>query len=161
VKALRSGAAVIMRTATDDAAWVMRLQATTERLKQREAATQAGVGAQEVTGPDPAAQGLGPTETVVPSGAGLEAPDSGGPEPGLTATTQASVKAAEAETSVRDTGRADVGEEQEVVEARRRRGRRRRGRRSHNRSRTSRRSRRSWWSGGRSHHRPSSRRRCR
>jgi hypothetical protein len=38
VKALRSGAAVIMRTAGDDAAWVVKLQAAMERLKQREAA---------------------------------------------------------------------------------------------------------------------------
>jgi hypothetical protein len=117
VKALRSGAAVIMRTAADDAAWVMRLQATMERLKQREAAAQARAGAQEVTGPDPATQGLGSTETVVPSGARLEAPGTGGLEPGSTATTQASIKATEAETSVCDVGRADVGEEQEVVEA--------------------------------------------
>jgi hypothetical protein len=54
---------------------------------------------------------------VVPSGAGLEVPSTGGPEPRSTVTTQASVEAVEAETSVRDAGRADVGEEQEVVEA--------------------------------------------
>jgi hypothetical protein len=45
VKALRSGAAVIMRTAADDAAWVTKLQAATEWLKKREAATQTGAGA--------------------------------------------------------------------------------------------------------------------
>jgi hypothetical protein len=38
VKALRSGTAIIMRTAADTAAWVTRLQDATEWLKQREAA---------------------------------------------------------------------------------------------------------------------------
>jgi hypothetical protein len=44
-------------------------------------------------------------------------PGVGGSEPGLTATTQATVEATEAKTSVRDAGRADVGETREVVEA--------------------------------------------
>jgi hypothetical protein len=56
-------------------------------------------------------------EAVVPSGAGLEVPGTGGSEPGSTARTQATVEAAEAETSVRDAGRADVEKEKEVVEA--------------------------------------------
>jgi hypothetical protein len=81
VKALRSGVALIMRTAAGDVAWVARLQAAMERLKQRE------VAAQEVTGSDPTAQGLGPTVAVVPSGAGVEAPSTGGLEPGSTTTT--------------------------------------------------------------------------
>jgi hypothetical protein len=71
MKALRSGAAVIMRTVADDAAWVAKLQATIEWLKQRETAVQAGAGGQEVTGPDPAARGSGPAEAVVLSDAGL------------------------------------------------------------------------------------------
>jgi hypothetical protein len=44
-------------------------------------------------------------------------PDVGGSEPGSTPTTQAIVEAAEAETSIRDAGRADVEESREVVEA--------------------------------------------
>jgi hypothetical protein len=34
-----------MRTATDDAAWVTKYQAMTERLRLREAATQVGASA--------------------------------------------------------------------------------------------------------------------
>jgi hypothetical protein len=56
-------------------------------------------------------------EAVVPSDAGLEVPGTGGSEPGSTATTQATVEAAEAETSIRNAGRADVEKAKEVVEA--------------------------------------------
>jgi hypothetical protein len=91
-----------MRTAADDLAWVERLQATTERLKQREAAAQAEAGAQEAIGSGPAAQGSGPPEAAAPS--------TGGAEPGSTSTAQASVEATEAEASARDAGRADVEE---------------------------------------------------
>jgi hypothetical protein len=45
VKALRSAAAVMMRTAADAAVWVTKCQATTERLKLREAAAQVGASA--------------------------------------------------------------------------------------------------------------------
>jgi hypothetical protein len=38
VKVLKSGAALMMRTPGDDAAWVTRYQAATERLRTREAA---------------------------------------------------------------------------------------------------------------------------
>jgi hypothetical protein len=44
-------------------------------------------------------------------------PDIGGSEPGSIATTQATIEAAEAKTSVCDAGRADVEESREVVEA--------------------------------------------
>jgi hypothetical protein len=99
----------MMRTAADAAAWVTKCQAMTERLRLREAATQ------EVTGSDPTARGSGPVEAVS-SDAGLEVPDTGGSEPGLTATTEATVEAAVAKTSVRDAGRADVERAKEVVE---------------------------------------------
>jgi hypothetical protein len=45
IKALKSGAALMMRTPADDAAWVVRYQTTTEWLKTREAAAKAGVSA--------------------------------------------------------------------------------------------------------------------
>jgi hypothetical protein len=96
VKALRSSTAVILQTAADDIAWVERLQAVTERLKQREVAAQAGMGASEAAGSDPAAQGSWLSEAVAPS--------TGGPEPGSTSTAQASVEATEAEASARDMG---------------------------------------------------------
>jgi hypothetical protein len=54
---------------------------------------------------------------AVPGGARLEMPGIGGSEPGSTAMTQATVKAAEVETSVRDVGRADVEKSRDVVEA--------------------------------------------
>jgi hypothetical protein len=149
VKVLWSGTAVIMRTVANDAAWVTKLQATTEWLNQREAVAQVGVGAQEVTGSDPAARGSGPTEAVVPSGARLDVPGIGRSEPGSTATAQATIEAAEAETSVHDAGQVDVEKGKEVVEAPPEAGRRRRSRRSRSRSRTGRRSQWSRWKGGR------------
>jgi hypothetical protein len=45
VKALRSGTALMMLTPADDAAWVARCQATTERLRMREATAKAGASA--------------------------------------------------------------------------------------------------------------------
>jgi hypothetical protein len=45
VKALRLGAALMMQTLADDAAWVARCQATTEQLRLREATTKAGESA--------------------------------------------------------------------------------------------------------------------
>jgi hypothetical protein len=61
-------------------------------------------------------RGSGPAEAV-PGDAGLEVPDTGRLEPGSTATTQVTVEAAEADTSVRDAGRADAKKLKEVVEA--------------------------------------------
>jgi hypothetical protein len=120
-----------------------------------------GAGAQEVTGSDPATWGSGPVEEVVPSGAGLEVPGTGGSEPGSTATTQATVEAAKAKTSIRNAGRADVEKTKEVVEAPPEARQEAASRRSRSRSRTGQGSRRSRWKGGRSRHRPSSRRWCR
>jgi hypothetical protein len=54
---------------------------------------------------------------VVPGDAGLEVPGAGGSEPGSTATTQATVEATEAGTSVHDAGRVDAEKLKEVVEA--------------------------------------------
>jgi flavin-binding protein dodecin len=116
VKELKSGAALMMWTPTDDAAWVARYQAATERLRTKESATKVGASAQEVASPGDATWEPGLVEAV-PGDARLKVPGVGGSEPGLTATTQATVEAAEAETSVRDVGWADVKESREVVEA--------------------------------------------
>jgi hypothetical protein len=116
VKALRSGAALMMRTPADDTAWVTRYKAATERLRTREAAAKVGASAQEVAGPGDAAREPEPVEVVL-SGARLKVPDAGGSEPGSIATTQATVEATEAETSVHDAGRGDVKKLREVVEA--------------------------------------------
>jgi hypothetical protein len=116
VKALKSGAAMMMRTPTDEAAWVMRYQATTEWLRTREATAKAGASAQEVAGLGDAPRESELIEAAL-GGARLDVPGVGGSEPGSSATTQATIEAAEAKTSVRDVGRADVEESREVVEA--------------------------------------------
>jgi hypothetical protein len=56
-------------------------------------------------------------EAVAPGGARLDVPGVGGSNPGSTAMTQATVKDAQAKTSIRDAGQADVEESREVVEA--------------------------------------------
>jgi hypothetical protein len=61
-------------------------------------------------------QGSGPAKAV-PGDTGLEVPGAGGSEPGSTATTQATIEAAKARTSIRDARRADVEKSNEVVEA--------------------------------------------
>jgi hypothetical protein len=116
VKALKFGAALIMQTPTDDAVWVAKYQATMERLKMKEVAAKAGASAQEVAGVGDAAREPEPIKAD-PGGARLDVPGVGGPEPGLTTRTQATVEAGEVKTSVRDTGRADVEKSREVVEA--------------------------------------------
>jgi hypothetical protein len=116
VKALKSGTVLMMRMPTDDVAWVTRYQAATERLRTKEAAAKVGAGAQEVAGPGDTMRELEPVKAV-PGGARLEVPSVGGSEPRSTAMTQATVEAAEDETSVYDVGRVDVEELREVVEA--------------------------------------------
>jgi hypothetical protein len=116
IKALKSGAALMMRTPADDAAWVVRYEAATERIKMKEAAAKAGASAQEVARLGDATREPEPIEAA-PDDAKLDVPSVGGPEPRSTARTQVTVKAIEAETSIRDAGRADVEESTEVVEA--------------------------------------------
>jgi hypothetical protein len=106
----------MMRTPADDAAWVARYQAATERLRTMEAAAKAGVSGQEVNDLGDAMRETEPVE-VVPGGARLEVSGVGGSEPGSTVMTEATVEAVEAKTSVRDAGRADVKKSREVVEA--------------------------------------------
>jgi hypothetical protein len=86
IKVLKSGAALMMRTPTDDAAWVARYQATTERLKTKEATAKVGASTQEVTGVGDATREPEPVEAA-PGGARLDMPGVGGPEPGLTVRT--------------------------------------------------------------------------
>jgi hypothetical protein len=113
IKALKSGAALMMRMPADDVAWVVRYQAAMERLRTKEAAAKAGASAQEVAGFDDATREPEPIDAA-PGGARLEAHSIGGSEPG---STQAIIEAVEAETSIRDAGRADVEESREVVDA--------------------------------------------
>jgi hypothetical protein len=94
---------------------VAKYQAAVEQLKFREALAQTGASTQEVTSYGFVARGSGPAEAV-PGDAGLEVPGTGGSEPRSTATTQATVEAIEADTSVRDAGQADAEKSKEVVE---------------------------------------------
>jgi hypothetical protein len=55
-KALKASAALLMRTPTDDAAWVTKYQAVTERLKTKESTIQAGASAKEDVGAEDATQ---------------------------------------------------------------------------------------------------------
>jgi hypothetical protein len=100
-KALKAGAALMMRTPTDDAAWVARCQATTELLKAKEAMAKAGASAQEGVGVGVAAQKPEQVKTV-PGAARLDEPGSGGPEPASTTRTPETVEAGKAETSARN-----------------------------------------------------------
>jgi hypothetical protein len=54
---------------------------------------------------------------VVPGDVGLEVLGAGRSEAGSIATTQATIEAVDAETSIHDAGRADVEKAKEVVEA--------------------------------------------
>lgn len=87
VKALKSGAALMMLTPTDDAAWVMRYQVATERLRTREATAKVGASAQEVAGLGDAPWESGPIEAAL-GDARLDVPGVGGSEPGSTAMTR-------------------------------------------------------------------------
>jgi hypothetical protein len=93
----------MMRTPADDATWVTRYQAATQRLKTKEVAAKAGASAQEVAGLGDAMREPEPVEAA-PDGARLDVPRVGGPEPRSTMRTQATVEAIEAETSVHNVG---------------------------------------------------------
>jgi hypothetical protein len=116
IKALKSGAALMMRMPADDAAWVARYQTATERLKMKEAAAKAGASTQEVARLGDATREPEPIEAA-PGGARLDTPGVGGLEPTLTTTTQSTIEVIEAETSICDAGWVDVEESREVVEA--------------------------------------------
>jgi hypothetical protein len=116
IKALKSGAALIMRTPFDDAAWVTKYQVATEWLKTKEAAAKAGASAQEVARVGDVAREPEPVESA-PGHARLDVLGIGGLEPGSTMRILVTVEAGKAETSVRDAGRADVEKIKEVLEA--------------------------------------------
>jgi hypothetical protein len=116
VKVLKSGAALMMRTPANNAAWVAKYQATMERLKTKEAAAKAGASAQEVARVGDATRE--PETVEAASGcARLDVPGIGGPEPGSTTRTLETIEAGKAETSIRDARRANVEKIKEVVEA--------------------------------------------
>jgi hypothetical protein len=81
IKALKSGATLMMRTPTDDAAWVAKYQATTERLKTKEATAKVGASTQEVARVGDAAQEPEPVEAA-PGCARLDVPSIGGLDAG-------------------------------------------------------------------------------
>jgi hypothetical protein len=116
VKALKAGADLMMRAPADDAAWVAKCHAATERLKVKEAAAKAGASAQEGAGVSEAARGPKQVEAAL-SGTRHDGPGSGGPEPGSTTRTPETVEAGRAETSVHDARQMDVKKMKEVVEA--------------------------------------------
>jgi hypothetical protein len=103
IKALKSGAALMMRMPADDAAWVTKYQAATEWLKTKEAAAKAGASAQEVARAGDATREPEPVEAAL-GGARLNVPGVGGPELGSTTRTLATIEVGKAETSVRDMG---------------------------------------------------------
>jgi hypothetical protein len=57
VKALKAGADLMMWTLADDATWVTKCHAATERLKAKEVAAKAGASTQEGAGVGEAARG--------------------------------------------------------------------------------------------------------
>jgi hypothetical protein len=116
VKALKSGAALMMRMPADDTAWVAKYEAATEWLKTKEAVAKAGASAQEVARVGDAAQEPEPVKAA-PGCARLDVPGIGGLEPGSTTRTLETVEAGKAETSIRDARRADVEKIKEMVEA--------------------------------------------
>jgi hypothetical protein len=105
----------MIRTPTDDAAWVVRCQAVTERLKAKEATIKAGASAQEGTGARDAAQQPERVEAAL-GATGLDRSGGDGQEPGLTTRTPETVEVSKAATSTCDARQADVEETKDVVE---------------------------------------------
>jgi hypothetical protein len=106
VKSLRVSAAVLNRSAEQDAAWVREVEAAKERRRQREAA-----GASTAAGPDPAVAGSEPARTVAPGPVEAE------PKalPSAEATVEVTAEEAAAEATA---GGAVPSPEQEVAPAR-------------------------------------------
>jgi hypothetical protein len=88
-KALKASSALMMRTPADAAAWVARCQASTERLKAKEAAVKASSSAQEGAGTRDAAHEPKRVKAA-PGAARLDKPGSGGPESASTKGPQRS-----------------------------------------------------------------------
>jgi hypothetical protein len=63
-KVLKAGTALMMWTLADNAAWVTKYKAVTERLKAKEAAVKAGASAERGTGVRDAAQQSKPVEVA-------------------------------------------------------------------------------------------------
>jgi hypothetical protein len=103
----------MMRTPADDAAWVAKCQAATERLKAKEAtakvvtSAQKGVGARDMAQPKLVEAALGATR--------LDRPGGDGQELGSTTMALRAVEADKEATSARKAERADVKKTEEVV----------------------------------------------
>jgi hypothetical protein len=106
VKSLRASAAVLNRSAEQDAAWVREVEAAKERRRQQEAA-----GASTVAGPDPAAAGSEPARVVAPG------PVEAGPKslPTAEVTAEAAAEGAAADATAEG---AAPGSEREAASAR-------------------------------------------
>jgi hypothetical protein len=107
IKALKAGAGLMMRTPADDAAWVAKCYATTERLKVKEATAKAGASAQEGAGIGEPVRGPKQVEAA-PSSTEHDGPGSGGLEPGSATRTLETVEAPQ-----------DAGEEEGRLEQQR------------------------------------------
>jgi hypothetical protein len=114
-KAFKAGVALMMQSPANDDAWVTRCQATTERLKAKEAVAKAGASAQEGAEVGDAAQEPGLVKTT-PGATRLDGSGSGRQESGSTNGTPKTVEDGKAETSACNVGQADVKETKEVVE---------------------------------------------
>jgi hypothetical protein len=110
IKALKAGAGLMMRTLADDATWVAKCHAATERLKAKEATAMVGASAQE--GARIGKPAWGPKQVeAAPSGTGHDRLGSGGTEPGSSARTLETVEALQ-----------DAGKEEEQPELQTERG---------------------------------------
>jgi hypothetical protein len=108
-KVLKASTALKMRTPADDAAWLARYRATTERLKSTGSSVQAGGSVGEAVGAWEAARWPKLVEaTLGASGLGQSRGDSH--EAGPATRISEAVEAREVATSARDTGQVDVVE---------------------------------------------------
>jgi hypothetical protein len=121
-KALKASAALMMQTPANDATWIARYQAATERLKAKESTIQAGARAKEdIRAEDSTQQSELVESSLGTTGLGRFRGD--GQEPGSTTRTLETIKGGDAATSTHDAGLADVEETREVMETPRDAGR--------------------------------------
>jgi hypothetical protein len=114
-KALKAGAALRMRMLADNAAWIARYQAATERLKAKESAVQAGASAEEDVEAGDATQQYESVEAA-PGATELGRSRGDGQELGSTLRTLEIIETEEATTSARDAGQADAEDTRNVGE---------------------------------------------
>jgi hypothetical protein len=112
---LKASAALRMRTPADDAAWITRYRAVTERLKLMGSSIQAGASVEEDIGTEEAARRPELVEAA-PGASRLGRFGGDGHEQGSTVGTLEAIEAEEATTSARDVGQADVVETRNMGE---------------------------------------------